>query len=510
MLIADVKAPTGAALDRDGGGTRFAEAAPGVERSEAPAVNRTDGSLYAPRVKIYPKRAHGQFRTIKWIVMAVTLSIYYLVPWIRWDRGPYLPDQAVLIDFPSRRFFFFFLEIWPQEFYYITGLLVLAALALFLVTSLAGRVWCGYTCPQTVWTDLMIAVERFFQGDRNARMRLDKSPWSFETLWRKGATHLSWLLIAVATGGAWVFYFADAPTLARQLVSFDAPMLAYVFVGVFTATTYVLGGIAREQVCIYMCPWPRIQGGMVDHDSLLISYRAWRGEPRGPHKAGQSWEGKGDCIDCRQCVAVCPTGVDIRNGAQLECIQCGLCIDACNEIMDKVGRPRGLVAYDTIRNLETVGTDILPINPLRPRIILYATAMTVVGVIMLMALLLRPELEVSVLHDRNPIYVKLSDGGLRNGYTVKLLNKLYQPRSFKIALQGLPRATLSIVGHDKETDPVVTVAPDELQSVQLYVALDKGVVTALPNAATDFSFIVTDVDSATRAEHRAIFQGPER
>jgi cytochrome c oxidase accessory protein FixG len=253
--------------------------------------------------------------------MAVTLGIYYLVPWIRWHRGPYLPDQAVLIDFPSRRFYFFFLEIWPQEFYYITGLLVLAALALFLVTSIAGRVWCGYTCPQTVWTDLMIAVERFWQGDRNQRLRLDKAPWSAETLSRKGVTHLTWLLIAIATGGAWVFYFADAPTLARQLVTFEAPLVAYLSIGIFTATTYVLGGLAREQVCIYMCPWPRIQGGMVDHDSLLISYRAWRGEPRGAHKAGQSWESKGDCIDCRQCVAVCPTGVDIRNGAQLECIQ---------------------------------------------------------------------------------------------------------------------------------------------------------------------------------------------
>ena len=198
--------------------------------------------LYASRVKVYPKEAHGRFRTVKWIVMAVTLGIYYLVPWIRWDRGPYLPDQAVLIDFPSRRFYFFFLEIWPQEFYYITGLLVLAALALFLVTSIAGRVWCGYTCPQTVWTDLMIAVERFWQGDRNQRLRLDKAPWSAETLSRKGATHLTWLLIAIATGGAWVFYFADAPTLARQLVTFDAPLTAYLFIGIFTATTYVLGG----------------------------------------------------------------------------------------------------------------------------------------------------------------------------------------------------------------------------------------------------------------------------
>ena len=486
------------------------EAAPGVERSEAPTIDRAGTSLYASRVKVYPKQAHGTFRTVKWVVMAVTLSIYYLVPWIRWDRGPYLPNQAVLIDFPSRRFFFFFLEIWPQEFYYITGLLVLAALALFLVTTIAGRMWCGYTCPQTVWTDLMIAVERFFQGDRNARMRLDKAPWSFETLSRKGATHITWLLIAIATGGAWVFYFADAPTLARQFANFDAPMLAYVFVGLFTATTYLLGGIAREQVCIYMCPWPRIQGGMIDHDSLLISYRGWRGEPRGPHKAGQSWEGHGDCIDCRQCVAVCPTGIDIRNGSQLECIQCALCIDACAEIMDKVGRPRGLIAYDTIRNLEHTGPEILPVQWLRPRVILYATLMAIVGVIMLTALLLRPELEVSVLHDRNPIYVKLSDGGLRNGYTVKLLNKLYEPRSFKLGLQGLSGATLSVVGHEHETDPVITVAPDELQSVRVYVALDKTDFASLSDSTTEFHFTVADTGNGTLAEHGANFQGPKR
>ena len=190
---------------------------------------------------------------------------------------------------------------------------------------------------------------------------------------------------------------------------------------------------------------------MIDHDSLLISYRAWRGEPRGPHKAGQSWEGHGDCIDCRQCVAVCPTGIDIRNGSQLECIQCALCIDACNEIMDKVGRPRGLVAYDTIRNLETPGAEIVPVQWLRPRVLLYATLMAIVGVIMLTALLLRPELEVSVLHDRNPIWVKLSEGGMRNGYTLKLLNKLYEPRSFKLGVQGLSGATVAVVGQDHES-----------------------------------------------------------
>jgi len=447
---------------------------------------------------------------VKWIVMAVTLGIYYIVPWIRWDRGPYLPDQAVLIDFPARRFYFFFLEIWPQEFYFVTGLLVLAALGLFLVTSVAGRVWCGYTCPQTVWTDLMIAVERFWQGDRNQRLRLDKHPWSVETLWRKGATHLSWLLIAIATGGAWVFYFADAPTLAKQLLTLQAPLIAYLFIGIFAATTYVLGGIAREQVCIYMCPWPRIQGAMFDRDSLLISYRTWRGEPRGPHKTGQSWEGRGDCIDCHQCVAVCPTGIDIRNGPQLECIQCALCIDACNEIMDKVERPRGLIAYDTIRNLAVAGRETVPLHLIRPRVILYVVAMVVVSAIMLVALVVRPDLDVNVLHDRNPIYVRLSDGGLRNGYTVKLLNKLYEPHSFKIGIEGLPGATLSIIGLEKEAEPVVVVPPDDLQTIRLYVTLQKQGAAALKGNSTDFNIVVTDVASGERALHKATFRGPER
>jgi cytochrome c oxidase accessory protein FixG len=504
--MTEVQVGTGVPGGRSSSASRPVEAAPGIARSEAPAIAHGERSLYAGRVKVYPKEAHGTFRTVKWIVMAVTLGIYYILPWIRWDRGPYLPDQAVLIDFPSRRFYFFFLEIWPQEFYYITGLLVLAALGLFLVTSIAGRVWCGYTCPQTVWTDLMIAVERFWQGDRNARLKLDKHPYAFETLWRKAATHFSWLLIAVATGGAWVFYFADAPTLARQLVTFEAPMTAYVFIGLFTASTYLLGGIAREQVCVYMCPWPRIQGAMFDRDSLLISYRTWRGEPRGPHKTGQSWEGRGDCIDCRQCVAVCPTGIDIRDGPQLECIQCALCIDACDAIMDKVGRPRGLIAYDTARDLEAGDTNE-PIRLLRPRVTLYAAAIAVVSLIMLVALVMRPELDVNVLHDRNPLYVRLSDSGVRNGYTIKLLNKLYLPRAFKVSLEGLPGAQLDMVGHE---GGVVPVPPDNLQSVKLYITLDKAGVKALPEASTPFSFVITDIANGATTDHAATFQGPPR
>ena len=402
-----------------------------VERVDVSPVNaRSNRPLYANRQKIYPKLAHGTFRRIKWAVMIVTLGVYYALPWIRLDRGPSLPTQAFLIDFAHQRLFLGPIEIWAQEFYLVTGLLVLSALALFLVTSLAGRVWCGYACPQTVWTDLMIAVERFWQGDRNARIRLDQAPWSFDKVWRKTGTHVSWVLIGLATGGAFVFYFRDAPTLAAELWTGTAPATAWFFLALFTGTTYLLGGIAREQVCTYMCPWPRIQGAMFDDDSLLVSYRPYRGEPRSPHKKGATWDGRGDCVDCNGCVAVCPMGIDIREGPQLECIQCALCIDACDAVMAKVGRPSRLIAYETFNRLQAA-TGKKPAPPLRlvrPRTILYAGLMAIVGTLMLIALFSRDTLVASVLPDRNPLFVRLTDGGIRNGYTIDIANKLYRPR----------------------------------------------------------------------------------
>ena len=327
-------------------------------RRDARRRRRSTGArtaaLYAGRQKVYPKLAHGTFRRLKWLLMAVTLGIYYAVPWIRWDRGPDLPNQAVLLDMEHERFFLFGLEIWPQEFYFVTGLLVLAALTLFLVTSLAGRVWCGYFCPQTVWTDLMIAVERFWQGDRNARIRLDRSPWTPRRSSRRSMTHVSWLVIAMATGGAFVFYFADAPTLAAVNSSRGtAPLPAYVFVGILTFTTYLLGGIAREQVCIYMCPWPRIQGAMIDHDSLSrlvsrLSRRATRGAPQGQRP------GKAAAIasTARPALPSAPRASTSVTAPQLECIQCALCIDACNDIMGKSAGRKNLIAYETIAGQE--------------------------------------------------------------------------------------------------------------------------------------------------------------
>lgn len=465
--------------------------------------------FYASRPKIHPKLAEGYFRRLKWSVMAITLGIYYLLPWLRWDRGETLPNQAFLLDFAHQRLYFGPIDIWAQEFYLIIGVLVVSALALFLITAIAGRMWCGYTCPQTVWTDLMIAVERFWQGDRAARIRLDKEPWGFNKIWRKTATHVSWLLIGLATGGALVFYFRDAPTLAYELVTGTAPTVAYAFVLIFTVSTYLLGGIAREQVCIYMCPWPRIQGAMLDHDSLLISYRGVRGEPRGPHKKGQAWDDRGDCIDCKACVAVCPMGIDIRDGQQLECIQCALCIDACNQIMTKVGRPQGLVTYATLGNV-----DRLDAHPregwriIRTRTMLYTALIAVASSIMLFALANRDVLEMNVLPDRNPLYVQLSNGSISNGFTVKILNKLEETRHFKLVATGLPGAEIAITGLDRGNE--ISVVPADLRSLRVHIIMPPDRIADLTEALTSFRLTAIDLADNSETHRELTFRSPQK
>ena len=479
----------------------------GVERSDAEPVNKKERrSLYQKRIKIYPRLARGAFRKWKWVIMAVTLSIYYLTPWIRWDRGPNAPDQAVLIDFPGRRFYFFLIEIWPQEVYYITGLLILAAIGLFLITSLAGRVWCGYTCPQTVWTDLFIAVERFIQGDRAARIRLDKAPWSAQKLFRKVATQVIWIVIAVCTGGAWVFYFADAPTLMADLLAFDAPMVSYVTIGVLTGTTYLLGGFAREQVCTYMCPWPRIQGALLDEESLVVTYNEDRGEPRGARKKDTHPTDLGDCVACNQCVAVCPMGIDIRDGQQLECITCALCIDACNDVMKKAGLPPNLIAYSTLANVERVRAGEKPrLRLIRPRTIVYGGLITVVGLIMLVTLITRADLDLNILRDRNPLFVTLSDGSIRNGYTVKIINKQHRERTFSIAVEGLADASISVVSAGEDPDALV-VGPDSLASFRVFVSVPPEALTA---NSVDIDFRVTDEEGGG-ISNDSVFRGPAK
>jgi len=508
-----------------------------VEPVNAPAKQQSQ-PLYAKREKIHPKRAEGQFRRLKWIIMAVTLGIYYVTPWLRWDRGPFAPDQAVLVDLANRRFYFFFIEIWPQEFFFVAGLLVMAGVGLFLITSVVGRAWCGYTCPQTVWTDLFLVVERFFEGDRNARIRLDKAPWNANKISKRVAKHATWLVIAIATGGAWIFYFADAPTLLMNFLTGDAPFVAYATVGILTATTYVFGGLMREQVCIYMCPWPRIQAAMLDEDSLTVTYNDWRGEPRSRHakKAQAAGLSVGDCVDCNACVAVCPMGIDIRDGQQMACITCALCIDACDGIMDKIGRERGLISYATLKDYNAnmaIATNPVTgtIEPervrdgqgrflsglrhfdwhvfLRPRTLLYAGLWSLIGVALLVALLARDRLELSVQRDRNPIFVTLSDGSIRNGYTVKLSNMVPEPREFVLSLDGLPGATMY---SDELRQPegrsfAITVDPDRVRTMKFFVVQP---ADAVDPGSTPFEFVVRDLDSSEADSYDAVFEAPEK
>lgn len=473
-----------------------------------------DIPLYAARRKIYPQSVHGTFRRIKWAVLLITLGIYYLLPFVRWDRGPNAPSQAVLIDFPNRRFYFFFIELWPQEVYYLTGLLILAAIGLFLMNALAGRVWCGYLCPQTVWTDLYMAIERFTEGDRREHMKRESQPWTLEIYARKGAKHFLWLMVAWWTGGAWVLYFADAPTLVKDLATGNAPFVAYAWIGILTFTTYALAGHMREQVCLYMCPWPRIQAALTDEYALNVTYRYDRGEPRMSAKKAEQMkahgERAGDCVDCLQCVHVCPTGIDIRQGSQLGCIQCGLCIDACDNIMAKLGRPTRLIAYDTDLNIKARQEGKPSTYRLiRWRTSLYAAIIAVAGGVMLYALATRGSEGISVIHDRNPMFVRLSDGSLRNGYTIRIVNKQLKSRDFIVAVEGLPSTLIDYVGLPPRADgrQLVSVGPDQTKEVRVLVT---DYSQTPPAASTSILFSLIDIDSGAVAQVRDHFFGPER
>jgi len=462
--------------------------------------------LYKKRVPIYPKLVHGPWRTLKWAFLIALLTLYYVTPWIRWERPGGLPDQAAMVDFAHGRFYFFGLQLWAQEVYYVTGLMVFAALTLFLVSAVFGRLWCGYACPQTVWTDLYIAVERLFEGDRNARMRLDKEPTSFNKLWRNGGKHATWLLIALATGGAWSLYFADAPTLWRDFWTGQAEVTAYLSVAILTFTTYIFAGHMREQVCTYMCPWPRIQGAMLDAHSLQVTYRYDRGEPRGPHKKGEPWAGRGDCIDCNQCVVVCPMGIDIRNGSQLECINCTLCMDACNEIMDKVGRPRGLIAFDTdaavaCRSKGEPATYKL----VRGRTAYYAIALFVVGTVMLTGLITRSSLDLSVMRDRNPTFVRLKDGSIRNGYTLRLSNKSAMPRTLQVRFDGPAGAHLDVVGMERGRPIAVAVGPGKVRTLRVFA---KAPAASLAGHSQPASFTLFDPATQEADRVHTVYLGP--
>ena len=468
--------------------------------------------FYESRKTVHNKRIDGPFRRFKWAVMALTLTIYYVTPWLRWDRGPYAPNQAVLIDLVHRRFYMFSIEIWPQEFYFVAGLLIMAGIGLFLVTSAVGRAWCGYACPQTVWTDLFQHVDRIVDGDRNARIRLDAAPWGLNKALRRAFKWSIYLVIGFWTGGAWIMYFADAPTLVHDFWRCEAAPVAYITVSVLTLATVGLGGFMREQVCIYMCPWPRIQTAMLDEKSLIVTYKDWRGETRGSLKKAEKEPDKyGDCIDCMQCVAVCPTGIDIREGPQIGCITCALCIDACDKVMAEISRPRGLIDYATLDDCraEAAGQPPRPVWKalLHPRTIAYLLIWSSIGAAMLFALGHRVRTTLTVAPDRNPPFMLMSDGSIRNAYTLRLRNMESRPRQMEIALEDLPGAKMwddTISRQQAATKLTFTVPADQLLAVRAYV------VAPANTRSKEFEFRITSLDEKHESgEAEAKFSAPD-
>ena len=436
------------------------------------------GPLFANRTRVYAKAVQGRIRQIKWAVLILCLAIYYILPWVRWNRGPDHASQAVLLDIWHERFYFFNLELWPQDIYYLTGLMIMGAVSLFLVTSLFGRVWCGFSCPQTVWTDLFMLLERHIEGDRAERMKRDAGPHDFAYTWRKIVKHAAWLGIAFWTGGAWIMYYVDAPTVVREFWTLQASAPVYFFTGLFTATTYLLAGWAREQVCTYMCPWPRFQAAMLDEQSVTVTYQAWRGEPRSRHIKRETLvqddiSRAGDCIDCSACVVVCPTGIDIRDGIQLECINCGLCTDVCNSVMKHIGRDEGLITWDTMASqVARAKGQQNRFRLLRPRTAIYVSALLIAASVMTFALATRSLIHVTVEHDRAPLFVRLPDGAIRNGYTIRVVNKSLSQSSFDLEATGLDDLRMKVVeSHDAPSSRLsLRVPPDSVAIFRVLIA----------------------------------------
>ena len=439
--------------------------------------------------KVVPQSVKGRIRRLKWAILVLTLGIYYVVPFLRWDRGPGAPNQAILLDFVHGRLYAFFIEIWPQDLYYVTGLLILAAAVLILVNALGGRLWCGFACPQTVWTDLFLLVERLIEGDRRDRLRKMGAPLTVRRIVEIGAKHSAWLAISIATGGALVFYFTDAPTLAGELIRGEASFSAWAWIMIFAGTTYGLAGFARDQVCTFMCPWPRLQGAIWDPEAFTVNYRDYRGEQRTSAKRAAELRSRGekagDCVACNLCVSVCPIGIDIREGPNFACINCGLCVDACDNVMASLSRPRGLIDYESWNNIERGRNGEARVSRLiRPKTVALAGACVALTACMAIMFANRITGSITVEHDRSPLAVMLSDGSVRNGYTVKLLNKSAKPRAFELTAEGAD-VTLTIIGG--EPGKPVTVPADGSEAVRVTLTMGRPASTSIRFVARDIA-----------------------
>ena len=456
--------------------------------------------LFAAKKRLYPQNVKGRFRRLKWILNIVFLSIYFFLPLLRFERAGSASDQAMLIDLPGSRVYFFNIEIWPQEVYYLAGILIIAAIALFFITSLFGRIWCGYACFQTVWTDIFIALERLFQGDRNERILLQRKN-NFRKFYKKFLTHLSWIIVSILTGYGFVGYVSDSITLAKNIFHGQISLTILGWISGIAASTYVMAGFAREHVCTYMCPYARFQSAMFDNNTLIISYDKKRGEAREKWRQGESFENRGHCIDCKQCVVVCPTGIDIRNGLQMECIACGLCVDACDNVMKKVGLPKGLIRYDTLGHLANP-TPEKKFKILKPRTFFYAAILILVSTVLLRSLIFKATLETDISPDRNPIFVTLSDGSIRNGYTLKITNKTHEKKIFSLKITKPSEAILKLSADAAE---YFEIAADSVGVFKIYVILPKDVAEKSEEGRGLVEFLIENQNEKEEQKIQAIF-----
>lgn len=448
--------------------------------------------IYAKREKIYPREVHGVFANLRVLGVIVLLGLFYGIAWLPWDG-----HQAVLFDLPARKFYVFSLTFWPQDFFFFAWLLVIAALSLFFFTALAGRLWCGYACPQTVWTEAFLWIERKVEGSRNQQMKRDKGDMTVAKFRIKATKHFIWLAFSLFTGFTFVGYFTPIRELAGSMMSFSLGPWETFWVFFYGFATYGNAGWMREQVCIYMCPYARFQSAMFDNDTLIISYDEERGDPRGSRKRGTDPKqaGLGDCIDCTLCVQVCPTGIDIRDGLQYQCIGCAACIDVCDDVMDKMGYPRGLVRYTTEHAMAGTRTHVV-----RPRTIMYIALLSLLSIGLVYAISQRVPLELDIIRDRNSLYRETPQGLVENVYTLKIINMDEQSHRFRLAVAGLEGLELVM------SEPVFDVPGSEVLNLPVSVRIDP---VTLSRAANEIEFTLSaEDDPELSCTETARFLGP--
>ena len=453
-------------------------------------------SMYQKQPTIYPRAVKGWFANWRWVFVWLTQLLFYGLPWLQWSGR-----QAVLFDLDAQRFYIFGLLLYPQDLIFLAALLVLSALALFFFTAVAGRLWCGYTCPQTVYTEIFMWAERKIEGDRVARMRLDQQPWRWHKIWRKGAKHSAWLSIALFTGFSFVGYFTPIRELAADVASWNLSGWNAFWVLFYGAATYGNAGFLREQMCKYMCPYARFQSALIDKDSLIITYDAKRGDPRGSRsrKADSAAHGLGDCIDCTLCVQVCPTGIDIRNGLQNECIGCAACIDVCNDVMDKMGYAKGLIRYSTENGVVNGWSRLQMLKrALRPRVLIYGAVLSAASVTFAASVAMRSPFKFDVVKDRGALARVVEEGAVENVYRIQIMNRTEAPQTYRVAASGING--LEVVAMPASAGPAAVT------STSVSLRLPFVVAQGLAGRSVPVMFAVTGVEptSGTSADRSAI------